>query len=206
MARRFGSAMMANDDSIRRIYPLVHIPVKSYSGAGGTRADLREGSPLACRFARRRPRYVAATGPARRQRGQGRALPRLREGDELDEARIATWVKQAAARPTRSRSRGRPRAHSRGPRRTRPPAPQGPRSSGLRRCSTRGPTHSDHEQRGIAICSARIQTTERSPSIRRQNQKIHTDHVDVTLEEGVRSAAQQTLSPDPCPPLAVTSA
>ena len=38
-----GSAMIANDDSICRIYLVVHIPVKSYLGAGGPDADLRDG-------------------------------------------------------------------------------------------------------------------------------------------------------------------
>src|SRR6188474_3907726 len=33
MARRFGSAMIANEDSTPRIYPPVHIPGKPYSTA-----------------------------------------------------------------------------------------------------------------------------------------------------------------------------
>src|ERR1041384_6974346 len=34
MVRRFGSAMIANEDSMRRIYLIGHIHVKSHSGAG----------------------------------------------------------------------------------------------------------------------------------------------------------------------------
>src|ERR1051326_9199309 len=45
MVRRLGSARIANEDSMRKLYLSVHIPVKSHSAAGRPRAGLREGPP-----------------------------------------------------------------------------------------------------------------------------------------------------------------
>ena len=46
------------------------------------------------------PRHVAATGPARAPaKSKDTRYLDIHEGDELDEAQMATWVKQAAALP-----------------------------------------------------------------------------------------------------------
>jgi hypothetical protein len=45
------------------------------------------------------PRFVAATGPARRSKHKDARYFDIPEGDELDEAQMASWVKQAAAVP-----------------------------------------------------------------------------------------------------------
>ena len=45
------------------------------------------------------PRHVAATGPARRVQAKEARYLDIHEDDQLDEAQMATWVKQAAALP-----------------------------------------------------------------------------------------------------------